>query len=137
MNKLNKQIKNLIIFLLLVINTILISSIFYKKHNRQPLIVQVLNGCGKEGAAADIAGHLKNVTIISVENADQFDYEESVIIVWRKGKNKELKSFYRTVGITQDHISFKSDDLYPADVSLIVGHDHPTLKNRLTTPTQK
>jgi len=79
MPQLKKQTWNLIIFLLLAINTVMLSSYFYKKFHHERLTIEILNGCGEEKIAAKVAEQLDVYNIILVENADNFDFEKTVI----------------------------------------------------------
>jgi len=125
-NKLQSQTRNLIIFLLLAINTILLSSYFYKKFHHEKLSIEILNGCGEEKIAAKLAERLAGYNIYAVENADHFNYENTMIYASCKKSNKDLKKLCADIGFNPDKIIFRKNDKL-TNVTVIVGLDYPSL----------
>ncbi len=136
MNKLKRQTWNLIIFLLLAFNTVMLSSYFYKKFHHEKLSVEILNGCGETGVAAKLAERLTGYHIIGVENAEAFNFEKTVLYTKCKKTNKDLKKLCAVIGISQNRIIYEVNEQKLANVSIIVGKDYSSLHIFKTVPLQ-
>lgn len=124
MDKLKKQTWNLIIFLLLAINTVMLSSYFYKKFHHERLTIEILNGCGEEKIAAKVAEQLDVYNIILVENADNFDFEKTIVFARCKKNNKDLKNLCGELGFNPNRIIYQKNEQKLANVTIIVGKDY-------------
>ncbi|MGQ9630603.1 MAG: LCP family protein [bacterium] len=88
--------------------------------------VEVLNGCGVNGAAAALARRLsafKNLDVVRVGNADRFDYSET-IVQDKVGRVQIADEVARTLGIGEDNVFSDVDVNYLVDVVVIVGGDY-------------
>lgn len=86
--------------------------------------VQVLNGCGVSGAAANIASLLRRAggfDVIDIGNADNFDFSGTVVVD-RKGDGKAAREVARIL----DGVPRVLQRLPGArfEVTVIVGYDH-------------
>lgn len=87
--------------------------------------IEVLNGTGESGAAKTVARALmkKKIDVLYVDNADSFDYPESVLIA-RKRKS-QIKSLGELLGCGRFIEQLKDDGM--VDATLIIGADYRTL----------
>jgi hypothetical protein len=88
------------------------------------LRVEVLNGTGERGVGRIVARALmkKKIDVLFVDNADRFDYEETVIVA-RKRK-PEIGSLAEMIGCRRvEQLKEKSN----VDATLIVGSDYRAL----------
>ena len=94
--------------------------------------VEVLNGCGETGIAAKIADYLRTEQIDAIrwENADNFDYEET-LLVHRSDDLVKLKAIAKAINFdigdkSRVKIQFESDS--DVDFSIILGKDYRSIK---------
>jgi hypothetical protein len=138
---LKKSGKNLLIWGLLVINVVLIASLVKKIVlpsggtpasivDTSTTTVSVLNGCGAKGVANVFADALreKHYNVVTVGNADSFDYEKSVLINRRQVENKEVERIASVVGIAKDRILVIESQTAQSDVELIIGTDYQNMR---------
>jgi hypothetical protein len=85
--------------------------------------VKILNGCGKSGLASKVKKKLasKGFKVMSVGNADNFQYEKSFIL-YRPGQSKKAKILQEYVTGALLKSSEKADK--NVDVELIIGKDY-------------
>ena len=99
----------------------------YQKNPIQNIKVEVLNGCGLKGIAAQTAEFLRenHVDVVRSDNADHYDYPNTVIIS-RNENVESLKAVSRSFGVTLDdktHILTDPDESLGVDVTVILGKD--------------
>ena len=99
----------------------------YQKNPIQNIKVEVLNGCGLKGIAAQTADFLRanHVDVVRSDNADHHDYPNTVIIS-RNENVESLKAVSRSFGVTLDdktHILTDPDESLGVDVTVILGKD--------------
>jgi aspartokinase len=89
--------------------------------------VEVLNGCGEDGSAQTFTKYLrsKGFDVVSIGNADNFEYQETKIIC-RTTKKNYAKQVANALGIKK--ISIEPDSTRFVDVSVIVGKDYSKIK---------
>jgi len=88
--------------------------------------VEVLNGTGRPGLAAETARALRSrgIDVLRVGNADRFDYTRSVLVVRRRGP--DIDTFARLIGCREVVEQLRPDDL--VDATLVLGADYRDLK---------
>ena len=91
--------------------------------------VQILNGTGKPGLAHTVKRGLlrMGIDVIEADNADHFDYTESVIIARRR--DVDVEALAAALGCRNVIEQLKDDAL--EDATLILGHDYESLKLEL------
>jgi len=103
-------------------------------YNQNPLLdveVEILNGCGEPGLAAQFAEYLrsKRVDVVRSDNADHFDYPKTILI--QRNENVEgLKVVAKALGFNikdKDRILTKIDPSMDADLTLIIGKDYHSI----------
>jgi len=104
---------------------------FFARHagpdpDEAPFRLEVLNGTGMAGLAGDVAAALRRrgIDVFKVENADNFDYEESILIKRRAGVDSDALA--REVGCENVVEQLKRDAF--VDATLIVGADYAKLR---------
>ena len=87
--------------------------------------IEVLNGTGRKGLARQAALALmkKKVDVLRADNADSFDYEESIFIV--RKRRPEVESLGEMLGCKRMVEQLKSDAM--VDATLVIGSDFETL----------
>jgi hypothetical protein len=118
------QTRNIIIFILLALSTVILSSYFYQKMNREPLSIEIQNGCGEAGLATKIAETLNNWDVLAVGNADRYDFEKTVIIARCKKNDKRLKKFCAEIGFDPKKVIFQKNENHNINVTLLLGKDY-------------
>ena len=100
----------------------------YQKNPIKNIKVEVLNGCGLKGIAAQTAEFLRenHVDVVRSDNADHYDYPNTVIIS-RNENVESLRAVSRSFGITMDDkihiITDDPDESLGVDVTVILGKD--------------
>lgn len=93
-----------------------------KKAGRErPFTIEVLNGTGERGLAHEAKRGLlhRGIDVISVGNADHFDYEESVLIARKRGV--DVNTLGEILGCRNVVVQVREDSI--EDASLILGAD--------------
>jgi len=97
--------------------------------------VEVLNGCGQEGAAADFAGYVKLsakpefiVDVVKEENFSSFDQKETLLIA-RKPELEQAQQLARKLGIATERVTHREMDgnFLDVDYTVVVGSDFKQL----------
>ncbi|MBN2167974.1 MAG: LCP family protein [Actinobacteria bacterium] len=99
-----------------------------KKSEEDRVKLELLNGCGVPGVGMEVASKLDlaEFKIVSSGNAGNFDYPESVIIIYGSTKDKELVSAAERVrnALEVGRIEFHEESGGPADITAIIGRDY-------------
>ena len=96
------------------------------ENNLKGLRIEILNGIGEKGLARDIATALmkKGVDVFNVDNAENFSYDESILIARRK--NDRVKALGRALGCDNVIVQLQEDSF--VDATFIIGADYDRLK---------
>ncbi len=99
----------------------------YQSNPIQNIKVEVLNGCGLKGIAAQTADFLRanHVDVVRSDNADHYNYPNTVIIS-RNENVESLKAVSKSFGVSLDnktHIMTDPDESLGVDVTVILGKD--------------
>jgi hypothetical protein len=95
---------------------------------------QVLNGCGVNGAAANFARHLRNLStaeividVIDEGNFTSYDQEKTLLIV-REASIEETEKVVELVGVSSDRIIEKrlDDNFLDINFTMVLGRDFVT-----------
>lgn len=101
-----------------------------KSERESDMDIIILNGSGNPGVAGDVAEKLININcrIVQIENADNFDYDKTQIIIYKDKVNNTLANkIKKTLGtgvIVRQNVP---QDL--ADVTIVVGKDYQIKKS--------
>lgn len=92
------------------------------------LQVEVRNGCGVSGLAAEMTRFLRNQGFDVVEVGDHtvFDLEQSVVVD-RVGDLEAAKKVAASIGLPEDRVKQDISQDYYLDASVIIGKDYETL----------
>jgi hypothetical protein len=92
----------------------------------RPLRLALLNGTGIPGIAGNAQAELSRlgVEVVSVGNAERFDYRESILVAKKRGGEVALLGEIIGCG----HVVRQLDREAPEDASLILGADYRALK---------
>lgn len=87
--------------------------------------IEVLNGTGERGLGRVVARALmkKRIDVLSVGNADKFDYEETILIA--RTRNAAVEPLGEMLGCGRFIEQLKDDSM--VDATLIIGADYRTL----------
>lgn len=91
----------------------------------RPLRVELLNGTGVAGIADSARAALAKlgIDVVSVGNAERFDYSESILVARERGTDVRLLG--EIIGVR--HVVDQLDKSAAADASLILGADYRSL----------
>lgn len=96
---------------------------------RPDVRVEVLNGCGVDGAADRVASILRRggFRVEHTGNADHFHYRRDVIVI-REGTGREAEDISRLLdGAT---VVEQRVPAYPYEITVVVGEPHPLVPER-------
>jgi len=87
-----------------------------------PVVVEVLNGCGRPGVAERASSHLRNrgFDIMYVGNADDFDFAET-LVVDRTGDRDKAHAVADALGGAP--VVYQVSSAFFVDVTVILGGD--------------
>lgn len=143
-NKLSYRLKRLllIVFATIIIALMIWFILFFNKESESkekfsadvPIVkISILNGCGIEGAAAEVKNYLINnninkIDVISWGNIerDMFIYGKSIIVVKKRNK-KKLEYLMQITGINRRIFAVDEDII--EDMQIILGRDYKTIFN--------
>ena len=100
----------------------------YNKNPIQNVKVEVLNGCGIKGIAANTASFLRKehqINVVNEDNADNHNYTNTIIIT-RKEELKTRKLLCQSFGIPLDNetvLRHEPDESIDLDATIIIGKD--------------
>ena len=91
--------------------------------------VEILNGCGQSGIANLFTHFLRfhNYDIIEIKNADNFNYEETYIIINNSNKLSLAKELIELLKINEKNISIDKNKIW--EISIIIGKDYKMLES--------
>ncbi len=100
----------------------------FENYDNQTLKVTILNGCGVSGVGNDFSNILKTkygLTIIRTENADNFDYETTKVVIINES-NPNIENLLTILGINIDdgNVEFNSSYNPQEDIQIIIGKDY-------------
>ena len=91
--------------------------------------LDVLNGCGVQGAATSITAYLRarGFDVVEMRNYRSFDMQES-LVVDRTGIRENAERVAYALGINKRNIIQQINEDYFVDVSVVIGRDYASLK---------
>jgi len=94
-------------------------------HPSRDVKVEVLNGCGTDGLARIVGNRLRSAgfDVMSLDNADRFDYPESIVID-RLGNPNEADRVAEALGISNRIQQIVPDPFRIESVTVIIGKDY-------------
>ena len=100
----------------------------FENYDNQTLKVTILNGCGVSGVGNDFSNILQTkygLTIIRTENADNFHYETTKVIIINES-NPNIENLLTILGINIDdgNVEFNSSYNPQEDIQIIIGKDY-------------
>ena len=96
---------------------------------RPEVTIEVLNGCGVDGAADRVASELRRggYSVDRVSDADHFHHRRDLVVI-RRGEGAEAPAVALVLGgaaVIEQRI-----DEYPYDLTIVVGTPHPLVPER-------
>jgi hypothetical protein len=91
--------------------------------------IDVLNGCGVDGAASVFTSYLRGrgYDVVEMRNYKTFDVVHSLVID-RKGNLETAKKVAYALGVREDNIVQQLNADYYVDASIVIGKDYKSLK---------
>lgn len=91
--------------------------------------LDVLNGCGVQGAATRFTAFLRErgYDVVEMKNYKTFDVDESLVID-RVGNLRNAERVAYALGISGKNVIQQLNQDYYVDVSVVIGKDYQTLK---------
>ncbi|MFA8342414.1 MAG: LytR C-terminal domain-containing protein [Rhodothermaceae bacterium] len=132
---------NIVIFLLVALIIYLVFSVAMKfgddssqtpKNNTEVVSeiiqVDVLNGCGKKGAADRFTDFLRNnkIDVVKTDNYISFDIDKTMVID-RIGNMANAKKIADLLGVSRKNVIQQLNEDYFLDVTVIIGKDYYNL----------
>ena len=104
----------------------------YEQSSLSDIEVEVLNGCGVQGAAQQMTDYLRSryIDVVKTENADHFDYATTLIVQ----RNEFMENSYKLAELLniskQDttRLMFEPDLSLAADITVIIGKDYKKIE---------
>ena len=89
--------------------------------------IEILNGCGQPGIANLFTHFLRahNYDVIEIKNADNFNYEETLIIINHKNKIALANDLIKLLSIDEKNILVNENKIW--DIAVIIGKNYKTL----------
>jgi hypothetical protein len=105
----------------------------FENYDNQTLKVGILNGCGISGLGNQFAEILSNkygLDIIRTENADNFDYKETTVVIINES-NPNIENILTILGMTinDDNVEFNSSYNPQEDIQIIIGKNYSDFLN--------
>jgi len=105
----------------------------FENYDNQTLKVGILNGCGISGLGNQFAEILSNkygLDIISTKNADNFDYEETTVVIINES-NPNIENILTILGMTinDNNVEFNSSYNTQEDIQIIIGKNYSDFLN--------
>lgn len=98
-------------------------------NTREVIQMDVLNGCGVTGAAANVTAYLRarGYDVVEMRNYKTFDVSESLVID-RVGNLGTARKVAHALGVKEKNIIQQLNQDYYVDVSVVIGKDYAALK---------
>jgi len=94
--------------------------------------LEVLNGCGVEGAADKITDYLRKNHVDVVQTGNYMSFEiDKTLVIDRTGNKANAEKIADILGIDHKNIIQQINEDYFLDVSLVIGKDYNQLTNNL------
>lgn len=96
-----------------------------EKVDSAPLQIEVLNGCGVSGIAAEFTEYLRQegFDVVKTDNYESFNVLETVIID-RRGRTARIKEISKSLGLEESRILKEINEAYLIDATVILGKDY-------------
>ena len=110
-----------------------LATVIYEANPVLDIEVEILNGCGEPGIAATFSEFLrvKRVDVVRSENADNFDYENTVLIQ-RNEKTSGLKYVADALNFdikNSKQVITSIDPNSDVDITLVIGKDFNSINS--------
>ncbi|RMD90278.1 MAG: LytR family transcriptional regulator [Calditrichaeota bacterium] len=94
------------------------------------ITVEVLNACGVQGLANEIAQYLrhKNFDVMSVGNYKSFDLDKTLVLDRESVRRKYAKKVAKALGVNDRQVVEQIDSSLQLKVTVIIGKDYRNLK---------
>ncbi|MEJ2627895.1 MAG: LytR C-terminal domain-containing protein [bacterium] len=95
-----------------------------------PLQIEVLNGCGVSGIAAEFTEYLRRqgFDVVKTDNYESFNVLETVIID-RRNKTERITKIAKSLGLDSSRILKEINEAYLIDATVILGKDYKRLSS--------
>ncbi|MFO7891681.1 MAG: LytR C-terminal domain-containing protein [bacterium] len=95
-----------------------------------PLQIEVLNGCGVSGVAAEFTEYLRQegFDVVKTDNYESFNVLETVIID-RRGRNTRIKKIASSLGLDTSRILKEINEAYLIDATVVLGKDYKRISS--------
>ena len=105
----------------------------FESYSSQTLSIAVLNGCGVSGVGNSYANILRDrygLLVTRTENADNFNYEMTTIVILSKD-NPNIENLLTILGtnINAGNVEFNSTMNPNEDIQIIIGKDYQEFLN--------
>ena len=105
----------------------------FENYSSQTLSIAVLNGCGVSGVGNSYANILRDrygLQVTRTENADNFNYEMTTIVILSKD-NPNIENLLTILGtnINAGNVEFNSTMNPNEDIQIIIGKDYQDFLN--------
>ena len=105
----------------------------FENYSSQTLKVAILNGCGVSGlgnAYGDILTNKYGLQVTRIENADNFDYSMTTLIILSKD-NPNIENLLTILGtnINDGNVEFDARNNPEEDIQIIIGKDYQEFLN--------
>ncbi len=90
--------------------------------------IEVLNGCGVQGVAAQLTDFLrtKGFDVVKTDNYESFNVTETVVID-RRGNIENCVRITKVLGLGEERVLQEVNEAYLIDATLIIGKDFQSL----------
>jgi len=113
----------------------LAENIVTEQDTKKPIVIEILNGSGKSGLAAEVTRYLRELNNNGTLNLDVINYasyptlEEKTKIINNTGNLEDLKTISLYLNLGDKEIFSKSDKIAISDAKIILGRDFVLPKN--------
>jgi hypothetical protein len=96
---------------------------------RHPIQIDVINGCGASKVGTQFTRYLRDrgYDVVEVRNYHRFDVHNSIVIARTKNL-RNAEKVATALGVAASQIIQEINPDYFVDVSVLIGHDHQSLK---------
>lgn len=90
-----------------------------------PLQIEILNGCGVSGIAAEFTEYLRKneIDVVRTDNYESFNVLETVIID-RRGQSERMIEIAEIIGVDRSRILKEVNEAYLIDATIVLGKDY-------------